>query len=93
MENNQQQKIIKFTEIKDRLIQQINPRLPQMGLAEPVTLIDGFVNQPISMELSGSFVIGGPTVPMILVVGNNTGRIYFFALKALIPDIERQVAC
>ena len=39
-------------------------------------------------ELTGAFVIGGPTIPMIAVVGNNSGRIYFFALKALLPDIE-----
>ena len=91
MENNQpkQPKIIKFVEIKEKLIQAINGKIPQLGLNEPVTLVDGFVNQPLSMELSGSFIIGGPTIPMVMIVGNNTGRIHFFAIKALLPDIDK----
>lgn len=89
MDNNLQPKIIKFSGIKEKLIPAINAKIPQLGLSEPVTLIDGFVNQPISLELSGSFVIGGPTVPMVMIVGNNTGRIYFFALKALLPDYDK----
>lgn len=81
-------KIIKFSEIKEQLRQALNNRIPILGINESVTLVDGFVNQPISMELSGSFIIGGPTIPMIMLVGNNTGRIYLFALKALMPNLE-----
>lgn len=88
MENNQKPKMIKFDDLKEKLIQKINENLPSMGLSEPVTLVDGFFNQPVSKELSGSFIIGGPTIPMVMIVGNKTGRIYFLALKALIPDIE-----
>lgn len=88
MENKPQKKIIKFSEIKDRIRTAIDSKSLFLGITEPVSLIDGFINSPISMELSGSFVIGGPTIPMIMLVGTQTGRIYFFALKALIPDLE-----
>ena len=88
MDNKKQPQVIKFEEIKAKLIELINTKLPQLGLTEPVTLVDGFVNQPVSMELSGSFILGGPTIPMVMLVGNKTGRIYFFALKALMPNIE-----
>jgi len=38
--------------------------------------------------MGGAFVIGGPTVPAVAVVGKSTGLIYTFALKVLIPDIQ-----
>jgi hypothetical protein len=45
------------------------------------------MNEPFSKEISSSFVIGGPTVPMIMLLGNNSGQIYLFALKIILPDI------
>lgn len=89
MENNQP-KIIKFSEIKEQLVQALNLKLSQnkLHVNEKVTIVDGFVNQPMSMELSGSFVIGGPAVPMIMLVGDESGRIYYFALKAILPETK-----
>jgi len=89
MENNQPKKI-KFIEIKPKLIEALNDKLKtnQLHLQEKVNIIDGFVNQPLSMELSGAFVIGGPAVPMIMLVGAESGRIYYFALKAILPDVQ-----
>lgn len=83
-----EKKTLKFSDYKDQIIKALQKRQTSLGIHEPVTLIDGFVNQPIQKELTGGFVFGGPTIPMIAVVGNNSGRIYFFALKILLPDIE-----
>lgn len=87
--DNAQPKIIKFSEIKDELVSALNKKLigNKLHLTEKVTVIDGFVNQPLSMELSGSFVIGGPAIPMIMLVGDESGRIYYYALKAILPNI------
>lgn len=86
---NTQPKIIKFSEIKANLVNALNEKLKsnKLHLPEKVTIIDGFVNQPLSMELSGSFVIGGPAIPMIMLIGDESGRIYYFALKAILPEI------
>lgn len=86
---NIQPKIIKFSEIKNDLIIALNKKLKsnKLHLSEKVTIIDGFINQPISMELSGSFVIGGPAIPMIMLIGDESGRIYYFALKAILPNV------
>jgi len=80
-------KSLKFSEYKEQIIKSLNDKGSSLGIQEPVKLIDGFINQPVYNELTDSFVIGGPTIPMIAVVGNS-GRIYFFALKALLPDIK-----
>lgn len=87
---NTQPKIIKFSEIKAELVNALNEKLKssKLHISEKVTIIDGFINQPLSMELSGSFVIGGPAVPMIMLVGDDSGRIYYFALKAILPEIK-----
>lgn len=79
---------IKFSEIKQKIIDALNSRASELGIAEPITLIDGFINQPLQTEYTGGMIIGGPAVPMIAVVGNKSGRMYFFALKALLPDVS-----
>ena len=47
-------------------------------------LIDGFVNQPVYNQLSNNVVIGGPTIPMVVVANVQTGELRFFPAKALI---------
>jgi len=85
-----QSKTIKFETIKADLLRALNEKITSGNwhIIEKVTIIDGFVNQPLSMELSGSFVIGGPAIPMILLVGDDSGQIYYFALKAILPNIQ-----
>lgn len=87
-DSNNNTKLIKFNEYKDQIIAAIERNSNLLQINEPVTLVDGFVNQPVSSELSGSFIIGGPTIPLVMLVGNTTGRVYYFALKALLPRIE-----
>ncbi len=81
---------VKFEKVKDKLVGAIDERKSFLGFTEPegLTLVDGFFNSPFQKEMSSSFVIGGPSLPMIAVVGNKTGRVYFFAVKALMPDVE-----
>ena len=79
---------IKFEDLKQQIIDALNDRQKQLNIHEPITLIDGFVNQPLQKEFTGGLVIGGPAIPMIAVVGSNSGRIYYFALKALLPDLK-----
>jgi len=78
---------IKFENYKARILDALRAK-GNLGILEPVTLVDSFVNQPIQGELSGSLSIGGPAIPMIMLLGSNTGRIYYFALKAVLPDIK-----
>ena len=79
---------IKFSEYKSQIIKSLNDKKIDLNITEPATLVDGFFNQPIQNEISGSFIIGGPTIPMIMVVGKKSGRIYYFALKAILPDLK-----
>ena len=78
-----------FNDIRGEIQEALNSRSVHLGINEPVTLLDGFINVPIYNQLSRNVVIGGPTVPMIAVVGNNSGRVYYFALGQLLPHLLR----
>ncbi len=43
---------------------------------------------PLQSEITGNITIGGPFIPMVGVVGKTSGRIYTYALKILLPDIQ-----
>ncbi len=81
-------KVIKFEDVKQSLIEELQKRSDKIGITESVTLLEGFVSEPFSKEYSNTYVLGGPMVPMIMLIGNESGRIYFFALKAILKNIE-----
>ncbi|HLD31318.1 MAG TPA: hypothetical protein VJB37_00250 [Patescibacteria group bacterium] len=76
---------IKFSDYKQRITDTIQARLQVAPIAgeNGFTLVEGFIMQPLSNEVSGNIVIGGPTIPLVAIVGNTSGRMYYFALKAL----------
>lgn len=76
-----------FATLKKEIVKSLEERLQLIGITESVTLVDGFVNQPLNMQVTGNVVIGGPSIPMIVLVGNETGRVYFFALKAILKNL------
>lgn len=79
-----------FSELKPKIQKAIEKRLDENPIdgENGFILIDGFIMKTIQPKLSGSVVIGGPSVPMVGIVGKTTGRVYLFALKVLLPDIE-----
>ena len=79
-------KVLKFSSIKDDLIKTLRNR--ELNIEEEVTLINGFFNCPVQTEMTDTFIIGGSTVPMIAVYGNESGRVYWFALKVVLPDLD-----
>jgi len=78
----------KFPEHKDAIIKAINIKLRSMELNETLGLVAGFIYPPLLDEVHGSIMIGGNRLPMVACIGNESGLVYFFALKALLPGIE-----
>jgi len=81
---------IKFESIKEQIQNAIELRIQQGVISDSsgFILIDGFINMPFQKELGNSFVLGGPTIPSVAVVGKSSGIVYTFALKVLIPGIQ-----
>lgn len=80
-----------FNQLKNEIQTAIKSRMDSLNLPQGeagFTLIDGFFNFPIQDQLNGSLIIGGPSVPMVAIMGNTSGRVFFFPLKVLIPNFE-----
>lgn len=85
-DKKEEQRFLKFDNLKDKILKEVNKRFEDMGIDEPIELVSGFINMSVNMELTNALIIGGPTIPMIMLFGKQSGRIYFFALKALLED-------
>jgi len=81
---------ISFESLKSQIQNAVQNKITAGVISDSLgfILIDGFINLPIQKEVGGAFVIGGPTIPAIGVVGKSSGLIYTFALKALLPNIQ-----
>ncbi len=87
MSTNTQKSALEFSKVKHKIINAIESKSKdELGIKESLTLLDGFVNSPYTTTLSNDVILGGPFVPMVMLVGNDTGRIYFFAYKALVKE-------
>ena len=82
-------KTVKFLEIKKELQDKIQEKLKLSPIPNEAgfTLIDGFTNLSLQEDISNNVIIGGPSIPMVGIVGNTSGRIYTFALRILMPDL------
>jgi predicted nucleic-acid-binding Zn-ribbon protein len=73
-------------EDKDRIIEKLNERgatlpCPRCGNVNFV-LLDGYFTQPISNQI-GTIVLGGPTVPAVVVACNRCGYMSSHALGVI----------
>lgn len=82
---------LKFKDLKKQIVEALELRLNNTDTFRMektgYTLIDGFVVQSIQSEPSGA-VFGGDQAHMVMVVGNTTGLVYYFALKHLLPNLD-----
>jgi hypothetical protein len=74
-----------YGELEPRILQALAQRQRLPGVNEPLTLI-GITTLTLQDRLD-VVSIGGKNIPIVIVVGTETGRIYQFALKALLPDL------
>jgi hypothetical protein len=83
-------KTIKFSKIKKDILKSLNKKLNEdkLHITEKVTLVDGFVNQVHLPNLPKDWIIGGSSIPMIILVGDESGQIYYFALKTILPELD-----
>jgi hypothetical protein len=81
--------VIKFADIKTELQEKLEEKLKELSIGEQVSLIDGFITLYVQQEIARNRIsLGGSPIPMVGLVGIKSGRIYTFALKALLPNID-----
>lgn len=84
-EKVQKQTII-FKEYQNQILKRL--RKNEMEEGSKFELIDGFLKNDIHKQLDSGFKIGGPCIPLVSIINSKTGELHFFALKAILPDVE-----
>jgi hypothetical protein len=81
---------IKFSDIKNELQNALQAKLKQTPIIgeDGFTLIEGFMTLALNDAISNNIIIGGPGIPIVGIVGNTSGRVYTFALKAILPNLQ-----
>lgn len=74
-----------FEDYKDKIIKAIEDSL-KIQWIEDVYLVDGIWMLPVNPEISEKIAFW-KSLPIIVVVGKETWRIYFYSLTHLLPDI------
>lgn len=84
---------LKFEDIKDELQQALQEKLKKTPITNEngFALIEGFMSMPIQAEIGNSMIIDGPNILVIGLVGNTSGRVYTFALKAILPSLSNRI--
>ena len=77
--------------LTQELKNEIAQKLQEKGAIKPCSrcghqkfsLLDGFINFPMTQEVSNNVIIGGPNVPSAVVACENCGHLEFHALGAI----------
>ncbi len=77
-----------FQKHKEKISEAIKANAKDAGLSGDFTLVEGLVFNDIQKDPKKLIIGGGQRIPLIAVVDNHTGRMHYFALKVLIPNIE-----
>jgi hypothetical protein len=79
---------VKFQDVKEDILRVLRTRNMQFAGEKQLKLVDGFVYLPVQMTMGSIHIGGESTIPAVILLGANTGRLYFVALKHLLPHIE-----
>ncbi len=81
---------VKFSDIQDRVQAELKKKLKDTPIPneDGFAIIKGFMKFYLHKEISKDITTAVATLPMVAIVGNTSGRIYTYALKAILPDIE-----
>jgi hypothetical protein len=80
----------KFEDYQKKLLEAFNKKnilCPQCK-KDNYALLPGFINQPIQKELMAGLVIGGQGIPLVAFICLECGRVDYYAVKILLPEIE-----
>lgn len=77
----------KFRDIQKQVNDSIESKWDKLGINESVTMIDTFFYIHGNTEYSSSALETNRYIPCVVLVGDETGRVYTFSLLFLVPDL------
>lgn len=82
-----------FKTLKPRISSALNTVIRSGGVpADPkgYAIVDGFVISSLTNHIGNDagYVLTGEGIPQVMIVGNSTGIVYYFAIGTLLPGIR-----
>jgi hypothetical protein len=83
-------KIYTFKELEGKIVSELDKLDKQgyFGKDSSLTILNSFGIFSLQDHIGGSYQIGGSSLPVVIVIDNKNGRVYEFALKKLVPELE-----
>jgi len=84
--------VTRFEDVQADIIPILNKRLETLGLNDPqgfsiVGVTTHFIQDDIGNDAPVN--IGGRNMPVVMVVGNATGIVHYFAFRSLMRELEK----
>lgn len=80
-----------FDSLKDEILAALD-ELDKTGFFggndKKLTVMDGFVYLTLQDKVGGGVQLGGRSLPVVVVYDNDTGQVWQFSLKQLVPRVE-----
>jgi len=87
MELNKEDIVFNYKDIKEELREVIiNKKITDIN--EPVSICEGIATMDFRPYLYNTALWGGGDIPMVILVGTETGKLYFFSLYILLPHLK-----
>jgi hypothetical protein len=79
-----------FEDLKEEILAKLNEFDKQgfFGKNKQLTVLDGFVYLTLQDKVGGGVQLGGRSLPVVVVYDNETGQVWQFSLKQLVPRVE-----
>jgi len=82
-----------FKTLKPQIETAVNAAITKPGFPidpKGYSLTDGFVYAPIqdSVGNDAPYNISGRSVPMVMIIGNSNGQVFYFAVGTLLPKVK-----
>jgi hypothetical protein len=79
-----------FEELKDEILKKLNEldKKGFFGKNKKLTVLDGFVYLVLQDAVGKGIRLDGRSLPVVVVYDNDTGQVWQFSLKQLVPRVE-----
>lgn len=75
-----------FDDLLEVIIRKLEEKKKCMNISEDVEIVHGIFNVLGGEKYSENTVLGGISIPSIVLLGKASGRLYFFSLKSLLKE-------
>jgi len=79
--------MLKFVELREKILKALEEKKKHLLDEDGFLLIEGFVYYRIMQEIPFDTNTSTKALPMVVLIGSKTGRVYTFSLQDILPEL------